>query len=149
MNNNTNLNKDSIKLLQECSYGSKMGLNSINQVCEYVVDDTLMGVMNTYKKKHEDLETKIGKYLQENGQCEKEPGIMASVFSHLTADMKLMMKDDNHQIAKLMMDGCNMGIQSISKYVNEYNEASQEVQDLCEDLVKIEEDFMKDLKQFM
>ena len=74
---------------------------------------------------------------------------MASVFSQLTADMKLMIKDDNHQIAKLMMNGCNMDIQSISKYVNEYNEASQEVQDLCEDLVKIEEDFMKDLKQFM
>ena len=49
---------------------------------------------------------------------------MASVFSQLTADMKLMIKYDNHQFAKLMMNGCNIGIQSISKYVNEYNGTS-------------------------
>ena len=65
------MNKDSIKLLQECSSGSKMGLNSINQVCEYVEDNTLMGVMNTYKKKHEDLETKIGKYYKKTANAKK------------------------------------------------------------------------------
>ena len=33
-----------------------------------------------------------------------------------------MIHDDSSQIAKLLMDGCNMGIQSIGKFLNEYEE---------------------------
>lgn len=143
------MNEHSIKLLQECNSGCKMALDSLNQVREYVIDDKLMGVMETYRRKHEDLETQSTKILNECGKCEKEPSKMASAFSYVTAEMKLMMKDDNHQIAKIMMDGCNMGIQSISTGRNDYPDASKEIMDVAEDLIKIEEDFMKDLKQFM
>ncbi len=38
----------------------------------------------------------------------------------ITTEMRLMMKGDCHQVAKLMMNGCNMGgIQSIAKCQNE------------------------------
>lgn len=143
------MNEHTIKLLKECNSGCKMALDSIKQVCEYVDDDDLRSVMDTYTVKHEDLETRSGELLTSHGKCEKEPGIMASTFSWITAEMKLMIKDGNHQIAKLMMDGCNMGIQSVSRYCNEYSNADKEAQDLAQDLVKIEEDFMRDLKQFL
>lgn len=143
------MNEHSMKLLQECSSGCNMALESLNQVREYVIDDQLMSVMDTYKRKHEDLEIRATHLLKECGKCEQEPSKMASAFSYATAEIKLMMNDDNHQIAKLMMNGCNMGVQSISTYRNDYPDASKEVMKLAEDLIKIEEDFMKDLKQFM
>ena len=74
---------------------------------------------------------------------------MASVFSWITTEMKLMIKDDSRQIAKLMMDGCNMGIQSISEAVNENPEASGESKSAAKKLVKELEDFMKELKPFL
>ncbi len=143
------MNEHSIKLLEECSSGCKMALNSLSQMKEYVVDDKLMSAMDAYQAKHEEIQTRTNEMLKECGKCPKEPGMMASTFSYLTAEMKLIMKDDNHQIAKLLMDGCNMGIQSISTYRNDYPDASTEVVDIAEDLIKIEEDFMKDVKQFM
>ncbi len=60
-----------------------------------------------------------------------------------------MIEDDGHQIAKLMMDGCNMGIQSISEYQNKYKEASKEATELAKKLVKTEENFMQEMKQFL
>lgn len=143
------MNEHSLKLLEACSSGSKMALSSLNQMREYVVDNDLMSVLDTYKRQHEELEDRTMILLMESGRCEKEPSPIASAFSHMTAEMKLMIKDDNHQITKLLMDGCNMGIQSISTYVNDYPDASEEIVDIAEDLVKMEEDFMRDLKTFI
>ncbi len=143
------MNEHSIKLLEACSSGSKMALNSLNQLHEYTIDDDLKSVLDTYKRMHEELQDRTMVLLMEVGRCEKEPSLMASTFSYMTAEMKLLIKDDNHQIAKLLMDGCNMGIQSISTYVNDYPDASKEIKDIAEDLVKMEEDFMRDLKTFI
>lgn len=143
------MNQHSMKLLQECNSGCKMALESLNQVREYVVDQKLLSVIDTYLHKHETLEERTALLLIECGKCEKEPSRIASAFSYMTAEMKLMINDDNHQIAKLLMNGCNMGIQSISTCRNDYPDASNETTNLAEDLIKIEEDFMKDLKQFI
>lgn len=143
------MNEHSLKLLEECNSGCKMALESVNQIHEYIKDHKLMSTLDTYKRKHEVLEVRSTSMLEKNGRPEKKPNMMASAFSYITAEMKLMIKDDNHQVAKLLMDGCNMGIQSISTCRNDYPDADQDVLDLAEDLIKIEEDFMKDLKAFI
>ncbi len=74
---------------------------------------------------------------------------MASAFSWLSTEMKMMFKDDNNQIAKIMMNGCNMGIQSISEDINKYSNASSESVSLAKKLVKAEENFMRDLERFL
>ena len=60
-----------------------------------------------------------------------------------------MMREDNHQAAKILMDGCNMGIQSLSEYINKYKAASKESISIAKSLIKTEEDFMCDLKKFI
>ena len=87
----------------------------------------------------------LGKY--EGG--EKEPGTAASVMSWMGTELKLMWKGDSHQIAKILMDGCNMGIQSVSEYENKYVGAVKESKDLAKKLVTEEEGLMKKLKEFL
>ncbi len=143
------MNDDTIKLLKECTAGCKMALESMGQVEEYIRDSKLKQIIDSYKDKHGKLEKDLAVMLAGAGKTESEPKAMASAFSWFTTEMKLLMKDDSHQIAKLMMDGCNMGIQSVSEYQNQYTEASQEAVDMAKKLVKIEEDFMKEMKQFL
>ena len=50
--------------------------------------------------------------------------MMAAAFSRMSTGMKMLMKDDNRQAAKILMDGCNMGIQSICGFRNQYAGAS-------------------------
>ena len=42
-----------------------------------------------------------------------------------------------------------MGIQSVSEYMNKYEEASPESIDLAKKIIKTEEDFMGEMKQFL
>ena len=143
------MNEDTRKLLEECNSGCKMALGSMKQVKEYIQDEKLKKIVESYKQKHEQLEIESSNLLKGAGNSEKEPGVLASMFSWFTTEMKLMIEDDGHQIAKLMMDGCNMGIQSISEYQNKYKEASKEATELAKKLVKTEENFMQEMKQFL
>ena len=143
------MEEQTIKLLDECSKGCKMGTDSIEQVKDYVTDEDLWNVIEKYDGKYKELDDEIAGLLNEEGRPEQEPGKMASVFSWITTEMKLMIKDDSQQIAKLMMDGCNMGIQSIGKFLNEYEEASSESRSLAKKLLHMDEQLMKELKPFL
>ena len=74
---------------------------------------------------------------------------MASACAWMGVEMKMTMHPNNHEVAKLMMDGCNMGIQSVSEYLNKYPDASAESQRTAKDIIKIEEDFMQEMKAFV
>lgn len=140
---------DTTNLLKECNAGSKMATNSMEQIHEYIVDDKLRRIIDRYNDKHIKLGEEITQLLSEYSADEKDPDKMAKVFSWLTTEVKMMFKDDAHQVAKIMMDGCNMGIQSVSEYINKYTAADEKSVELAKELVKIEEDFMKDLKEFL
>ncbi len=64
-------------------------------------------------------------------------------------ELKMLVDADSHQIAKVMMDGCNMGIQSASEYKNKYTEASDESISIANRLIGIEERFMEELRGYM
>lgn len=143
------MNEDTKNLLKECTSGCKMAIGSMRQVEGDIDDCRLKEIVTRYKKDHEELERNAAKLLEEAGTSEKEPNPAAATFSWFTTQMKLLMEKDSHQIAKLMMDGCNMGIQSISEYRNKYTEASDESQDIAGKLVKLEEQFVADMKEYL
>ena len=60
-----------------------------------------------------------------------------------------MMNDSDEKIADIMMDGCNMGIKSVSKYMNQYAGASKEVMGIANDIVTLEQHFMNELRQYL
>ena len=143
------MNEHTIKLLEQCGAGCKMAVESMDQILEYVQDDELLKTICHFKKKHEKIGAEAGKLLEKACKSEKTPGILSAAFAWATTEMKLMIKDDNAQITKILMNGCNMGIQSISESLNKYDEAAKEAVHLSKTLVNTEEEFMKHLKQFL
>lgn len=140
---------DSIKLLKECSSGCKMAIKSIGQVYEYVEDTKMADLLDGYRDKHEKFQEDIIRLLNADGKKDEEPSAMAKVCSWFDIEMKMLMKCDEHQIAKLMMDGCNMGIQKLSEYINKYTAAADDCVKLAKKLIKAEEDFMAEMKAFV
>lgn len=69
------------KLLEECSVGCKMGIESMEQVEHHVTDSGIAGVIEKYCSRHKELEAEVSKMLMRAGQPEKEPGVMVSTFS--------------------------------------------------------------------
>ena len=142
-------NEDTINLLKECSSGVKMGIDGINSVIEKVDDKKLLFILEKYLKDHEKLEEKIEKELKKFNDDEKEPNPLAKAMSWAKVNMTLIKGEHDKTIADLMTEGCNMGIKSICRYMNEYDSAMESIKGLCYDLVEIEENFSKDLRSFL
>ena len=87
------------KLLEECSVGCKMGIESMEQVQHHVTDAGIAGVIEKYCSRHKELEAEVSKMLLRAGQPEKEPGVMVSTFSWMTTGVKMMTGEDENKDA--------------------------------------------------
>lgn len=143
------MNEDTIFLLRECNAGCKSATNSMEQVIPYISNEKLLSIINDYNDKHIKLGDECHQMLNENNEGEKDPKVTAKAFSWISTEMKLIMNNDNHKIADIMIDGCNMGIKSVSKYINKYKAASDGSINLAKKLVKIEQEFMNDMLEYM
>lgn len=74
---------------------------------------------------------------------------MAKAFSWISTEMKMMMNKDTCKIANILVDGCNMGVKSLSKYIHQYKNADQNIASLAQKLVRIEKDFADKLLAYV
>lgn len=140
---------DSIKLLRECDAGSKMAVSSIDEVLEKVADTGMKSLLQESKKHHEMLGNEIHEELNKHGSEEKEPAAMAKSMSWMKTNMKLAMDDSDAVVADLITDGCDMGVKSLYKYLNQYKNADARAKHLCGKLIAIEEELRKELRKFL
>lgn len=141
--------KDSIGLLKECDAGSKMAVTSLDEIMEKVDQQALKALLSETKKHHEKLGNEIHALLEEYGSEEKEPNPMAKSMSWMKTTMKMGMKDCDATAADLITDGCNMGIKSLYKYLNQYPKADSKVKELCRRLISIEDQLRKELRAYL
>ena len=142
-------NKDTIHLLKECDAGTKMGVTSIDDVMEYVENKDLKALLAKSKEHHENLGNELHSLLLTYGSEEKEPATMAKGMSWLKTNMKLTMNNSDSTVADLLIDGCNMGVKSLYKYLNQYPTANEKVKNLCQKLIDIEEELCRDLRVYL
>lgn len=143
------MDKQTVTLLKECNAGCKMAVGSIDRIKEFLMNAELEQTLTAYKEQHKKLEEESSKLLAELGECGQQPDKIASAFSWITTEVKLLVKDDSTQIAKILMNGCNMGIQSISECMNKCPDASHGSISLAKKLVKCEEKLMEDMKKYL
>ena len=142
-------NEDTIGLLKECDAGVKMGIESVEMVLDKVNAEQLFSILEKYLDDNKKLENKINFELNKFKDNEKDPSSIAKAMSWLKINFKLVKGEHDKVIADFMTDGCNMGIKSISKYLNQYSSAMKDIKGLCYDLVEIQEKFAKDLRKFL
>jgi len=143
------IEQDTIKLLRECDAGVWMGVSSIQDVLEYVSHDKLRKYLEDCKAKHEKLQGEIQALLTEYHDDGKEPNIMAKSMSWMKTNVKLVMNESDHTIADLMTDGCNMGVKSLHRYLNQYQAADEKSKDIAKRLINIEEKLTLDIREFL
>lgn len=138
--------QDTIKLLRECDAGIKMGITSIDDVLEHTQSDRLHGMLSKCKEEHEKLQGQVQKLLGEYKDEGKNPNPIAKGMSWMKTNMKLGMEDSDRTIADLMTDGCNMGVKSLNRYLNQYKAADEVSKDIAKRLINLEEKLTVDLR---
>ena len=140
---------DTIKLLRECDAGIKMGVSAIDDVVDYVNDDTFKRYLVKCKNEHEMLKEEIQNLLDQYHDEGKNPNPMAKSMSWMKTCVKLVMKESDETIADLMTDGCNMGVKSLHKYLNQYTDANEKTKDITKRLINLEEKLAIDIRRFL
>ena len=143
------VNSDTIKLLKECDAGSKMAVASIDDVVEKIRESSMKSLLQESKDHHEKLGNEIHSLLNQYGKSEKDPNPMAKGMSWMKTNMKMTMDDSDATVADLITDGCNMGIKSLYRYLNQYKAADDTSKDICNRLVSIEEELRKGLRNYL
>lgn len=140
---------DTVRLLRECDAGIKMGVSSIDDVLEYVNDKTFRKYLIDCKNEHDKLKEEIQSLLDKYQDEGKNPNPMAKSMSWIKTNVKLVMDESDETIADLITDGCNMGVKSLNKYLNQYKAADEKTKDITKRLIKLEEKLAVDIRQFL
>ena len=143
------IEQDTIRLLRECDAGVKMGVDSICQVLPHVKSKDLKARLEKSKAEHDELAHEIEQELSRYQDDGKEPNPIAKTMSTMKTNMELMMKEEDKTIASLMTDGCNMGVKSLNKYLNEFEAADEKSKDICKRLIHLEESLTHQIRDFL
>lgn len=143
------IEQDTIKLLRECDAGVKMGVSSIDDVLGQVRSGALKQYLTECEKKHEKLEDEIQILLEKYHDDGKEPNPIAKGMSWIKTNMKMGIDDSDQTIADLMTDGCNMGVKSLNRYLNQYKAADEVSRDIAKRLIDLEEQLAVDIRKFL
>ena len=143
------IESDTIKLLRECDAGVKMGVASIDGVLDYVHDGDLKKRLSDCRDEHDRLKDEMQALLERWHDDGKEPNLMARSMSWLKTNAKLVMDESDETIADLMTDGCNMGVKSLSRYLNQYKAADGKSKDFAKRLIQLEEKLAADIRDYL
>lgn len=143
------IEQDTVKLLRECDAGVKMGVASIQDVWQHVRSEELKQHLNACKDEHDKLRIQIQEQLDKYYDAGKNPNPMAKSMSWLKTNVKLGLDDSDATVADLMTDGCNMGVKSLNRYLNQYKAADEVSKDITKRLINLEEKLAVDIRQFL
>ena len=131
--------KETIAILKECDAGVKMGISSINDVLDRVKSRAYYADLNRCKAEHEQLQGEIQGLLSKYRDEGKNPNPIAKGMSWVKTNVKLGMEESDSTIAGLMTDGCNMGVKSLNRYLNQYEAADEVSKDITKRLIHLEQ----------
>ncbi len=140
---------DTVKLLRECDAGVKMGISSINDVLPNVRSERFRNELSDCRNQHEILLSEIKEKLCEHGILGKEPAVAAKGMSWMKTNVKMAMKDCDKTVADLITDGCNMGVKSLHRYLNQYDNADSESKGIATRLIGLEDNLAKEIRRYL
>lgn len=143
------IEQDTIRLLRECDAGVKMGISSISDVLGYAGSGKLREILNNSRREHKDVEKELTGELSRFSDTGKAPSFIARSMAHVKTEAKLMIHPTDKAVANLICEGCDMGVRSLSKYLNQYAAADEHSKNIAKRLILIEEALSKDMRDYL
>ena len=67
----------------------------------------------------------------------------------MKTNVKLAMDESDKTVADLITDGCNMGVKSLNRYLNQYEAADEVSKDIAKRLINLEEKLAVDIRKYL
>ena len=143
------IHHDTVRLLRERDSGVRMGVTSLSKVTERAGSPRLAALLDESRKEHCRLGAEIERGLADFHDNGREPMPMAVAMSKAKIALMLAVKPNDRTVAGLMTDGCNMGVKSLCRYINQYKAADERSKDIAKKLVAMEAKLSEQLRDFL
>ena len=140
---------DTINLLRECNAGIKMGESAIKQLLPHAKSEELRHTLEVCKNTHATLGDETHAMLLSHGADTKDPHPIIRSMSSMKICAKMMTSESDKSIANLMTDGCDMGIKSLSRFLNKYKNADDDAKNIAKRLIASEEYLENKMRDFL
>ena len=151
MNEQTNSNIATKKLLDALYKNVKMGADSILDLMPKVGDEEMRAELTSELEKYDSFAKEIKNMLLDIGEEAKEESFLAKIGTKMSVTMNTLVDSTTSHIAEMMIQGGTMGVTDATKTLREYENTScsEEALSLAKRIIKYEEDTVERLKEFL
>lgn len=140
---------DTVKLLKECDSGCRTAIDGMSQAMTKVTSPSLKTHIASSIEAHAELGKRCYSLLKDNNENGGEPPAIGEMMMKTGTAIKLAVMPQDKHIAKMMADGANMGIQSISKILSACPDAEGESKRLANDIINEEKNFYSSMLNYL
>ena len=79
----------------------------------------------------------------------KDPNPLAQGMAWMKTNMTIAVNESDEKIADIITDGCNMGIKSLNKYLNQYKAADDRSKEFAKRLINLQERQLEGMRQYL
>lgn len=126
-----------------------MCCESISMITEKVEDPSLLSELQSEHRDYTDLSGEAVNLLAKENKLPKEKGPLAQFGVWSGIQMNTAFDKSPDKIAEMMMQGSMMGVIDMSRTLKEYGDTPEDCQKLGENLIKLEENSIQKMKQYL
>ena len=149
MNEKDNLTTDNLTILNELHKGIKMGMCAIEEVSNKVSEPNFKDELSFQYNRYRDSLDKVDAKFEEAGEIPDEPEMNTKIMNWFGVQMNTMTNKSNSQISELLIQGNDMGIIKGVKLKNKNPQAPEDVQNILDGFIRLQENNIERLKQFL
>lgn len=145
------MKNNDLNVLDEVNKGATMGMDAIEFISRKVGDPAFKDTLNVEYSKYQNISKRVND-LYTNYTYEKNPhetSAMDKIMTWWGIQMKAMSDQSNSNLSELLLNGTNMGIVEGRRLINQNPDINQDIKTLLCDFVKMQEDSVETLKNFL
>ena len=141
--------KHTSDLLAEIYRNTHYALQSISDILPETEDEELREELKRMHDGYEKISGKAAMFGRENGVELKGPNPVKKAMMWGSIKMSTLKDNSRAHVAEMMTQGTVMGITALTRSINENAEQDERVKDLAEELLHLEQDYEKKLKNYL
>ena len=128
---------------------ASVGMDATANILGKVQQSGLREVMCHQLKYYEDQKESIARQMEEYHMTPEETGTMAKLCSNMSIQMRTLGGASTSEIAKLMVEGTNMGIIQLTQVLHSHPDIGEKLKRQGKEIVRHEEAYMERLKAYL
>lgn len=138
-----------MRILEEVVKNTDMGICAINNIRSYVEDEALMHKILCQREDLKRIQADAESQLSEDEIEECKGSRIQQAMLKTGVKMNAMFDKSNRNIAEMIIEGTNMGINSVQQELNEMFKKGEDIPPIANELISLYEKNLHELRSFL